>query len=1099
MGVVYRGVDRETERLVAIKTLRGDAVHTDQPALERFKREAELLRQLNHPNIVQVLSTLEQDGALWIVMEYAEGGSLAATLRRERPMRIARVLSIALDVADAMTRVHRLGILHRDIKPENVLLASDGSARLSDFGISHLAGRPNQHGDTGVEGTVLYLSPEALSGEPLDARSDVWAFGILLFEMLAGHPPFRGDMTARIVMSIMTDRVPDLEAIRPDAPVALVDLIYRMLEKDAGARLRSVRLVGAELELLLQTIAPGEAVAASTNTPWSADASPFASAPTTKGTPNNLPAQTTPFVGRRREMAELARLVPETRLLTIVGVGGSGKTRVAQELGQSQIDRFPDGVFFVPLAPLREVDDIVTTIGDVVGLVFRPGVPRDAELLRWLSEKKLLLILDNFEHLLAGTARASMLLDGTEHLTIVATSREPLGLSPETLFRLEGIDIPERNSPTEALASFGAVELFQQRARRAYPAFTPDDDDLVAIATISRVVGGSPLAIVLAASWVELLRPREILHEIRRNLDFLQADQSGDERQRSMRVVFDAAWQRLSPDEQVAFARMAVFHGGFTRQAAEGTIGASLRTLATLVRHSLLHRDPTTGRYDIHELLRQYAERHLTQSGHSADAEARHAAWYAAFLQQSEQRISGADNVGAVADVETEIDNVRAAWDSAVRRGDLAVIGQSLNTLATYYMLRTMNEEALARFRPALDLVRAVPDEQRPIPLELGLQVRWSGALMNLRGYAHDDVGAGFARAHELCDRLGPSPLLAPVMFGLWAFNIVRAEYETSRKLARQLLEIGDSSGSPLLAIGGHHASAGSHVTGGELQRGAHHARRVLELYRPDYDPQIIAWYADHSAAATRGWHAIALNAMGRIDEAKVVERELHAFLEHLGHGNTHSLGLLFLSLATAIRRDMSATSGMLRELRSVGDRYGLPVYTAFADAYTACWNATPDTIGSLMQSGSLVRDGFGFKATTIYATLLRKSALELAAGRPVDALSTAEHSLDWIRTQGERLFEAEALRVRGDALRALRDPDGAEASYRSAVAVAREQGARLFELRTVIALSRLQHSLGRTADARTDLAVMVAQIDDDCVDRQEASQLLTELMLGVT
>ena len=189
----------------------------------------------------------------------------------------------------------------------------------------------------------------------------------------------------------------------------------------------------------------------------------------------------------------------------------------------------------------------------------------------------------------------------------------------------------------------------------------------------------------------------------------------------------------------------------------------------------------------------------------------------------------------------------------------------------------------------------------------------------------------------------------------------------------------------------------------------------------------------------------------------------------------------------------------MLRELRSVGDRYGLPVYTAFADAYTACWNATPDTIGSLMQSGSLVRDGFGFKATTIYATLLRKSALELAAGRPVDALSTAEHSLDWIRTQGERLFEAEALRVRGDALRALGDPDGAEASYRSAVAVAREQGARLFELRTVIALSRLQHSLGRTDDARTDLAVMVAQIDDDCVDRQEASQLLTELMLGVT
>lgn len=1088
MGIVYRGLDRHTGRAVAIKTLRADAADFQSTAFDRFQREAELLRQLNHPNIIETIATFAHDERTYIVMEYAEGGSLAAKLEREHPLPVSNIVSIALDVADAMTRVHRLGILHRDLKPENVLLTADGSAKLTDFGIAYLSGKQGLTQDGGVLGTMQYLSPEAISGEPLDARSDVWAFGVVLFEMLAGRAPFGGEIMARIIMSIMTDRVPDLEALRPDAPVALIDLVYRMLEKVPGARLRSVRLAGAELEALLEASAReyrAPAAATSDAAPVGSPG-PFTTSPTTarrSGPPTNLPAQNTPFIGRQREMNELARIVASARLTTVTGAGGSGKTRVVQELASAERDRFDDGVFFVSLAPLRDAASIVAAIADSVGLSFKPGIPHGAQLLGWLAERRVLLVLDNFEHLLDGASIVTTMLDAAAGLTVVATSREPLGLVSETVFRLEGID------------SAGSAELFLQSARRAFPGFTPRDDDQAAIENIGRVVGGSPLAILLAASWVETLGPREILQEIRSNIDFLEADgRHVDERHRSMRVVFDAAWQRLSPEEQAQFARMAVFRGGFTREAAQAVTGASLRSLATLVRHSLLHRDPSSGRYDVHELLRQYAEHRLVALHHARDdAERKHAAYFAAMLQRMEQRlVVGADR-RALDEIDAELDNIRAAWEAAVRLGDLAVIGQSLTSLATFYGMRTMNQEALSWFTAALDVVRSRPDDQRPLDLELGLEIRRSASSMNLYGYGHPDVEAGFTRALGLCERIGPSAMIAPVMFGLWAFYIIGSHTAKAGALATQLLDIGTSSGDTLLMIGGHHASAGSSVMTGKLGDGVRHATRVIELYRPELDPLIIAYFADHSASATRGWHAASLTAMGQLDSARAVERDMRAFIEQLGHGQTHAQGLMFLYLAASIRRDLVGATELARELARVGDRYGLPTYVAFANAFVTITNATVESLDALAQATSLVRDIFGFKAVTVHMTLLRRSELELAGGDANAARATAEQAFEWIRERGELFFESEAMRVRGDVERALGDVAAAEASYHAAIGIARAQQAKLFELRATNSLARMWSVAGRDEDSRNALRTILADFPpgSDCIDATEAAKLL--------
>lgn len=254
MGTVYLGVDTQTGEQVAIKQLLGSVVRDRPETLERFAREAEALRRLNHPSIVKVLASINQSPDHYIVMEYVPGGNLRDYLDEYGALPLRRSLEIALDIADALTRAHRLRIIHRDLKPANILLAEDGTPRLTDFGVAYLSDKPEVTRTGAVVGTVNYLSPEALNGLPFDARTDVWAFGIMLFEMLVGQRPFEGETVTARVTAILTRPVPDLTLLRRDVPVTVFNLIQQMLEKDPERRINSVRRVGAELENLLNSL-----------------------------------------------------------------------------------------------------------------------------------------------------------------------------------------------------------------------------------------------------------------------------------------------------------------------------------------------------------------------------------------------------------------------------------------------------------------------------------------------------------------------------------------------------------------------------------------------------------------------------------------------------------------------------------------------------------------------------------------------------------------------------------------------------------------------------------------------------------------------------
>ncbi len=252
MGDVFKATDLHTGDTVAIKRLHQAVVRENPDVLDRFLREGDALRQLNHPNIVTIRDMVVEAEQHYLVMEYVGGGSLRDLIDAQGRLPLEGVLNLALDLADALTRAHRLQIIHRDIKPDNVLLAEDGTPRLTDFGVAHLSDRTRLTQTGSVIGTYAYLSPEACNGLELDERADIWSFGVMLFEMLTGRVPFQENSTAAILTAILTKPAPDLDRLRPGLPRPLVDLIYQMLEKDRQRRIPSVRLVGAELEALIR-------------------------------------------------------------------------------------------------------------------------------------------------------------------------------------------------------------------------------------------------------------------------------------------------------------------------------------------------------------------------------------------------------------------------------------------------------------------------------------------------------------------------------------------------------------------------------------------------------------------------------------------------------------------------------------------------------------------------------------------------------------------------------------------------------------------------------------------------------------------------------
>ncbi len=425
---------------------------------------------------------------------------------------------------------------------------------------------------------------------------------------------------------------------------------------------------------------------------------------------HSLPPQATPFVGREEEMAALKRRLadPYCRLLTLTGVGGIGKSRLALEVARLAVAEdsrlFLHGVAFVPLTGVDR-EDLVAVIGGDLGITYSGRQPAERQLLTYLQDMEILLLLDNYEQLLPDTALLTSILREAPDTKLLVTSRERLHLQEEWLYELDGLPYPEAETADITGGEepeYASVRLFTACARRAHraAALVPSRGEVMAIC---HLVQGMPLALELSAARLNSLPPADVLAELKQGLDILATKtQNVSPRHTSLRATFDASWTGLSAREKKVLGRLSLFRSGFTRDAAEQAAGASLHVLSSLNDKSLIRLMPS-GRYEMHGLLRHYAAEKLAAEPEvAAVAREQYAAYYGAFLQAREQRLLETHQEKTLKEVELEMDNIRPAWRWLVQNEKLALLDAAMWALFGFYLLRGQVGEGLALMEDTL-------------------------------------------------------------------------------------------------------------------------------------------------------------------------------------------------------------------------------------------------------------------------------------------------------------------------------------------------------------------------------------------------------------
>jgi non-specific serine/threonine protein kinase len=857
MATVYLAEDLKHNRLVAIKLMK--------PALvaaigqDRFLREIEIAARLNHPHVIPLFDSGAAGDHLFYVMPYIEGESLRARLAREGQLPLDEALRLAREVSSALSHAHHHGLVHRDIKPENILLAEE-IALVSDFGIAHTSSARDVDrtqlltSPGGILGTPTYMSPEQACGETVGPASDIYSLACVVFEMLAGQPPFEATNSESVLRMHLTAEPRRIDALRPTVPAAVASVLERALAKRPPDRYASV----VQFAEALTAAASGGA----TPTP----------APAAQALPaHNLPAERTHFIGREHELAECARLLGDTRVLTLTGIGGCGKTRLALKLAERMLPSFTGGVWWVDLAPIA--DD--TRVVEAVAAALQVREVAGKELLQSVSEhvasRRILIILDNCEHLLAEVCRvAESLLAAGAELRLIVTSREGLGIDGERLLPLRSLSVPtaQASAAPAAIQEFESVKLFVDRAQRVVRDFELTSANASGVAEICRRLDGIPLALELAAARAKVLS----IDQIRGRLDdrfrlLTGGSRTAMARHQTLQATIEWSYDQLTPDEQRLFRLLAVFSGGWTLDLLSRIAGGDLDEfqlldeLSRLVDKSLVivdRRDDRALRYSLLETVRQFARDRLKDSGEIEAARQRHAAEFLALAERGyADRLTGEDRWSAV--LEAEHDNLSVALDF-LRDTDAERYLQMTGALAWFFHARSYLVEGRAQLTAAL---AAAPTEP--------------------------------ARASRARALSGVARLFA------WQGDSAAAA-SASREALEVWREVGDEGEIALALEGSGWADFGS----GEDERAHAAFEEYMRLARATGDIHRI-----HRAVVAVGQLAVALN---QVDQARACSTEILAYCKV--HPNTRSEQLAYHYLADCalIQENFAESAKLYRE-----------------------------------------------------------------------------------------------------------------------------------------------------------------------------------------
>jgi len=999
MGVVYRAFDERLHRNVALKALPAELA-ADSVERARLESEARALALVNHPNVASIHGIEESGGTLYLVLELVEGESLRALIDRE-PLEVDRALELSAQVAAGLAAVHRKALVHRDLKPSNVMVSSDGIAKLLDFGLAKRVRGATRGGapsdDEGIAGTSGFMSPEQLRGEPVDARCDIFAFGCLLHECLSGLPAFPGS-TWRERDQATLHREPDGSRMPPATPPAVLDLLRECLAKDPGGRPGSMDDALRRLDHARQVSSQRRAEA---------------SVPR-----HSLPAERDTFVGRASELEELAALIEAGhRLVSVLGIGGTGKTRLALQLARSALPRFPGGAWFCDLSEARSVDGIVSAVASALDVALAKADPV-AQIGHAIAGRgRCLIVLDNFEQV-ARHAEETLgaWLDRAGEATFVVTTREVLGLPGERALALA------------PLVSRDATALFVERARGTRSDFAPDASELAEIDRLVSLLDRLPLAIELAAARVRVMPPRVLLQRMTERFRLLSSSGARRTRQSTLKATFDWSWELLSPDERAALAQISVFEGGFTLEAAERVLSLAelwpADAVQALVDKSWVRPAPE-GRFDVLVSVHEYAAQQLATdgtfpgSGPSAEsaAQQRHGAHFAEL--GSDDALDALDRHGGLARfsaLSRDLDNVVIACRRAIARGDAPIAAAACRAAHAVLGMSGPVSRASELVEATLRVPVLAPSARARLEFVAG-RVAWTQGRSEP---ARQHYEAALALARGIGDRR----LEGTALSYLATLHRDCGEMEMARERVEAALATLEASGDRAATLPPLGELANIEFELGLIDAAAARHETAIALAREVGDRR-----AEASTTANMG---NAFEVVGRTEEARACYES--ALSIHREIGNRRSQGILTLNLGL-----MDARQGRAEQARALCGA-ALVIAREVAD-----------------------RGSEGFALSSL-------ALIEDDVDRPDECLALHVAALAVHRETANRRGECVALLNIGDLQRRIGRHAEALDAIESALALTRALGSARLEGVVLSNLARLHLEVGRTDDARASL-----------------------------
>jgi predicted ATPase/class 3 adenylate cyclase len=791
--------------------------------------------------------------------------------------------------------------------------------------------------------------------------------------------------------------------------------------------------------------------------------------------PNNLPTQTSELVGRERELLEIRDLLadPSVRLLTLIGPGGIGKTRLAVQVGAEQVDTVPDGVYFVDLSPVTDADAAFDAVARVVGA---SGSGNPLDLVReYLATRRVLLLLDNLEQVMDAADGIAELLRSSPGLRVLVTSRQALRLRGERLVALPPLGLPDVAS-SEAVASSAAGRLFIERAREARSGFELADDDAEAVAEICARLDGLPLAIELAAARIALFSPRELRDRLREHATVLGGDTRDlPERQQTLRSTIEWSERLLDDAERATFRLFSVFASA--RIDAVEAVAARLDTadgadvlpqLVSLVDKSLIRSLDEGGhrRLEMLRTIRDYAAERLDElPAERAAARRAHAEHFAEVAMQQREHLTGRERARVLAELESDLGNLRAAWRYWVDAGDLERLDAMLDALWTLHDDRGWYHGAIALSNDLLAALSAAPATVERTVQEITVRTSLARGLMAIRGYTQEVEGI-YAAAIARLEETGEPTDAVPLLRSLASLFLYRGDFDKGIEVGRRLLEIARQQQDPALQAEGHLRVGTNLVSIGQVDEGLEHLDRAIGLFDPQRhsggrlrlgaSPGVVPYTTSAFVLWSTGHPA---RAIERGDGALRIAAELD-------HPYSAAYALFHVAFLDLWRRDWPSVHERASQVLDIAEEHDYQVWKALALIFLGVSEAAlgRPAEGMTLSDQGMARYQDLTTPPVFWPMLLSVRARGFGiAGRAEEGLEPVEQAIELMRGIDNVLFPQLPL-VKGDLLAASNGADDARSSFHDAFVAADAAGARMWQLRAATRLAELRSAAGEPA-----------------------------------